>query len=35
MAAAVGADTRRLFTQLLIWGLSMSVVGAALCYVLF
>lgn len=35
MAAAVGADTRRLFTQLLIWGLSMAIVGAGLCYVLF
>jgi di/tricarboxylate transporter len=35
MAAAVGADSRKLFTQLLIWGLSMAILGAALCYVLF
>jgi di/tricarboxylate transporter len=33
--AAVGTDTRRLFNQLLAWGLSMSLVGALLCYVLF
>ena len=33
--AAAGTDTRRLFNQLLAWGLSMSLVGAALCYVLF
>ena len=33
--AAAGSDTRRLFNALLIWGLSMSVVGAALCWVLF
>jgi di/tricarboxylate transporter len=30
-----GTDTRRLFNALLVWGLSMSVVGAALCWVLF
>lgn len=30
-----GHDTRRLFNQLLVWGLSMSLVGAALCWVLF
>jgi di/tricarboxylate transporter len=36
IAGAAGfADTRRLFNQLLAWGLSMSLVGAALCYVLF
>jgi di/tricarboxylate transporter len=35
MAAAIGADSRKLFIQLLAWGLSMAVAGAALCYVLF
>jgi di/tricarboxylate transporter len=33
--AAPGSDVRALFNGLLIWGLSMSVVGAALCWVLF
>jgi di/tricarboxylate transporter len=33
--AASGSDTRRLFNGLLVWGLSMSVVGAALCWILF
>jgi hypothetical protein len=33
--AAAGSDTRKLFNHLLIWGLSMSLVGALLCYVLF
>ena len=33
--AAPGTDTRRLFNRLLIWGLSMSVVGAAFSWVLF
>jgi di/tricarboxylate transporter len=33
--AVPGTDVRRLFNGLLIWGLSMSVVGAALCWVLF
>jgi len=33
--AAPGSDTRRLFNSLLAWGLSMSLVGAALCWVLF
>jgi di/tricarboxylate transporter len=33
--AAAGTDVRKLFNSLLIWGLSMSLVGAALCYVLF
>ena len=28
-------DTRALFNGLLVWGLSMSVVGAALCWILF
>lgn len=34
-AGAGAADGRKLFNGLLIWGLSMSVVGAALCFVLF
>ena len=33
--AAAGTDSRRLFNSLLVWGLSMAVVGAALCWVLF
>jgi hypothetical protein len=33
--AAPGTDTRKLFNALLGWGLSMTVVGAALCYFLF
>lgn len=33
--AAPGSDVRRLFNNLLVWGLSMSIVGAALCWVLF
>src|SRR5688572_2331163 len=36
IAGAAGfADTRKLFNQLLAWGMSMTLVGAALCYVLF
>jgi di/tricarboxylate transporter len=35
IAGAGGGDTVRLFNQLLAWGLSMAVVGALLCYVLF
>jgi di/tricarboxylate transporter len=36
IAGAAGfADTRKLFNQLLAWGLSMSLVGALLCYLLF
>jgi di/tricarboxylate transporter len=36
IAGAAGfADTRKLFNQLLAWGLSMAVVGAVLCYFLF
>jgi di/tricarboxylate transporter len=35
IASAGAADTRRLFNQLLAWGLSMAVVGALLCYLLF
>jgi di/tricarboxylate transporter len=34
-AAPATADRRLLFNQLLVWGLSMSVVGAALCYLAF
>jgi di/tricarboxylate transporter len=33
--AGGGADTRKLFNGLLAWGLSMTLVGAVLCYVLF
>jgi di/tricarboxylate transporter len=33
--AAPGADARKLFNALLAWGLSMTVVGAVLCYLLF
>ena len=34
-AAAPGTDVRRLFNALLAWGLTMSLVGAALCWLLF
>jgi di/tricarboxylate transporter len=33
--AAVGTDTRRLFNALLVWGLSMAVVGALICWLMF
>jgi len=33
--AAAGTDTRRLFNSLLAWGFSMSIVAAALCWILF
>jgi di/tricarboxylate transporter len=33
--AAPGTDVRRLFNGLLAWGLSMAVVGAALCWAMF
>jgi len=33
--AGPGADARKLFNALLAWGLSMTVVGAILCYLLF
>jgi Na+/H+ antiporter NhaD/arsenite permease-like protein len=33
--AGAGTDTRKLFNGLLLWGLSMAVVGALLCFVLF
>jgi Na+/H+ antiporter NhaD/arsenite permease-like protein len=35
MAGAAGEDSRSLFIKLLAWGLSMCVVSAALCYVIF
>jgi di/tricarboxylate transporter len=36
IAGAAGfADTRKLFNQLLAWGMSMTIVGAVLCYLLF
>jgi di/tricarboxylate transporter len=34
-SAAAGTDTRRLFNQMLAWGLSMCVVGAVVCYLMF
>ena len=34
-SAAQGTDTRRLFNALLWWGLSMSVVGAVMCWLMF
>lgn len=34
-AAPEGADTRSLFNQMLAWGLSMSLVAAAMCWLLF
>ena len=33
--AAPGTDVKALFNGLLAWGLSMSVVGALLCWILF
>jgi di/tricarboxylate transporter len=33
--AAPGTDVRALFNALLVWGLSMALVGAALCWILF
>jgi di/tricarboxylate transporter len=33
--AAPGSDTRALFNALLVWGLSMALVGAVLCWLLF
>src|SRR6185503_5475857 len=35
IASAGTTDTRKFFNQLLAWGLSMAVLGAVLCYVLF
>jgi len=34
-SAPVAADARDLFNKLLVWGLSMSVVGALICYLAF
>jgi di/tricarboxylate transporter len=34
-AAHPSVDTRKLFNQLMVWGLSMTVVGALVCYLLF
>lgn len=34
-AAPAGVDTRKLFNALLAWGLSMTVVGAAVCWICF
>ena len=35
IASAGAADSHKLFNQLLAWGLSMAIVGAVLCYLLF
>ena len=35
LAGATAGDSRALFNKLLAWGLSMAVVGAVLCYVVF
>ncbi len=35
IAAVSGDDSRRLFNQLLVWGLSMTLVGALICYLVF
>jgi di/tricarboxylate transporter len=35
MANAAASESRKLFIQLLAWGLSMAVVAAAICYLLF
>ena len=35
VASVAGDEGRRLFNQLLAWGLSMTVVGAVLCWLLF
>jgi hypothetical protein len=34
-AAPADVDTRRLFNLMLAWGFSMTIVGAALCYIFF
>jgi hypothetical protein len=34
-AAPAGTNTRAMFNALLVWGLSMTVVGAVLCWILF
>jgi hypothetical protein len=35
MAGTTAEDSPALFNKLLAWGLSMAVVGALLCYVMF
>jgi Na+/H+ antiporter NhaD/arsenite permease-like protein len=35
LASVTGEESRRLFNQLLAWGLSMTIVGAILCYLVF
>jgi Na+/H+ antiporter NhaD/arsenite permease-like protein len=35
IAAVSADDSRRLFNQLLVWGLSMTIVGALICYLVF
>jgi di/tricarboxylate transporter len=35
LAGATAGDSRTLFNQLLAWGLSMAIIGAVLCYVIF
>ena len=35
LAGVTGDESRALFNKLLAWGLSMAVVGAVLCYVVF
>jgi Na+/H+ antiporter NhaD/arsenite permease-like protein len=35
LASVTGDESRRLFNQLLAWGLSMTIVGALLCYLVF
>ena len=35
IAAVPGGDHKKLFNQLLAWGLSMTVIGAVICWVLF
>lgn len=34
-AAPPGTDTRRLFNQLMAWGVSMTVIGAIVCWIMF
>jgi hypothetical protein len=35
IASAVTGDTKKLFNQMLAWGLAMSVVGAGICFLFF
>jgi hypothetical protein len=35
IASVSGDESRTLFNQLLAWGLSMAVIGAVLCYLMF